>query len=339
MNTQPQTTLSIGPIHPWLPGMMRLELFLQGDIIQSALPAFGYASKNIFEKVYHRSLHEAQRFFSRIEPEGAYLVDRLFSEAVERAAGIEVPARAQWIRSITFELSEALAALKFLAQMASHLGLPILNHLLLKHREELLDLSERLAGSRFGYYYLVPGGARLDLTDGFLERLETWCRNLKNDFPRIRGLLCWSRPIQYRLEDLGVVLDQGQEGFISESRVEGRMGWQSSVGSRIDYVLSELQSLAKSMEEDAALNVSGPHLTKLPDQIRSKPTRVNLDTFRGSWEAEFSWNAKGLIDAIRLKTPSDAICGRVPEMLEGEALDDVGLILHSSFLSVTEIDR
>ena len=109
-----QQTIEIGPVHNWLPGPMRLKLGMCGDQIRELETGFGFASRGIESRMLGKHYSEAQVIFSRIEPESALLLDRLYGEAVESAVGIEVGDRVIWLREIASQLSELNFQLKYL---------------------------------------------------------------------------------------------------------------------------------------------------------------------------------------------------------------------------------
>jgi NADH:ubiquinone oxidoreductase subunit D len=335
-----QKEIDLGPIHPWLPGMMKLNVSLEGDRIVTAKPEFGFSGRRIIEKSVDQPVGIAQRYLSRIEPEGAFVTDRIFSELVEKATDLQVTGRARWIRDIAIEMSESVNVLKYLSQMAVHLGLPMLSHLVLKHREELLDLMERLSGSRYGYFYIIPGGTRYDITDGFLERVGVWSRQFVADYPRIQSLFNWTHRFQNRLEQLGLMIDDGSYGFISEARVEtSNLGWNSSVGSRLNYAIEESLHLAESIFALSQKIESGAFLSPLPDKVTVGRVAMKFETLRGPWDVAIELDPKLVLRSIQVQTPSDQIKNAIPMILEEEAFDDIPMILGSANFSVTEVDR
>jgi len=297
-----QQSIEIGPVHVWLPGPMRLQLGLSGDLIREASAGFGYASRGIESRMLGKHFREAQVFFSRIEPESAFLLDRLYSEAVESAVEVEVGERVLWLREIASQLSELNLQLKYLSRMAHRFGLRILYHSILKHREQLLDLIELLSGSRFGYFFLIPGGARYDLTEGFQVRLELWLDFFLQDHGRISELFCWTHPFHDRLNALGVVLDGSEYGFVSRS-------------------------------------AEGEYRHPLPESSSDVRVEESLESTRGDWCVELTLDREHRVETIAVQTPSDRIKDSIFPALEGESLEDLPVILESLSLSLSEVDR
>lgn len=335
-----QQSLILGPIHTWLPGPMRISLGMTGDRMMSVDPGFGYSTRGIEERVKGLPFLRAQILFSRTEPESALILDRLFSEAVEEITGTKVSDRVLWIRGIAAEVGELNFQLKYLAKMASRMGLKIPFHAILKHRENLFDLLELLTGSRYGYSFVLPGGVRFDLTDGFQERLESWVRNFQSDYGRLEELLCWTHGFQNRLRTLGVVVNTEDCGFVSEAAVEDtRLGQVSHVESRLLFSLKSCLEIARDLEQGLVENPSGGFREPCGPVARSGEVQGEFDTLRGTWKITLALDSSAGVESFSVVTPSDRIRNSIVPALEGESIEDLPLILESLSLSVSEIDR
>ncbi len=335
-----QQTIEIGPIHTWLPGPMCLKLGMCGDRIRELETGFGFACRGIESRMLGKHFSEAQVVFSRIEPESALLLDRLYGEAVEAAVGVEVGERVIWLREIASQLSELNFQLKYLSKIAHRLGIRILYHSILKHRETLLDLFELLSGSRYGYFYLLPGGARYDLTEGFQVRLEGWLKSFLQDHERIRGLFCWTHRFHDRLSSMGVVLDGGEYGFVSRSAIEStRYGQVSHVESRLLFSLERCREISANLAEMIQVNPRGVHRHPIPETSPDVRVEETLDTIRGCWKVELTLDRQHRLETFTVSTPSDQIKEAVFPALEGESIEDLPLILESLSISVSEVDR
>ena len=336
-----QERIELGPIHTWLPGPMKMKLGMSGDQMLSAEPVFGFSSRNIEKNMIGRSIEHAQYLFSRMEPESALLLDRLYGDAIEQVCDQEVSPRIEWIRNITSDLSELNFQLKFLAKMSSRLGVRILYHSILKHRETLLDLFELLSGSRYGYYYILPGGVRYDLTDGFQERLGAWIEAYLQDYARIEELFCWTHGLQNRLRTMGLVVDTGEFGFVSRAAVDStRFGQVSHVESRLLHALGSTKEISEGLQKRLMERPVGALRIKLPTRLGSESTvECELETVRGTWGLKLTLDPELLVSGIRVSSPSDSVKDAIFPALEGESLEDLPLILESLFLSVPEIDR
>jgi len=335
-----QERIKIGPIDHALPGAMQLSLGMFGDRIREIETQFGFSKRSIEEYVIGRAIGPAQLKFGRIDPENAFLLDRLFCEAIEKITHTSITERTLWIREITTSISELNGFLRYLSKMSARLGIEVLTHVILKHRESLLDLIELLTGSRYGYYYVVPGGVRYDLTEGFQERLEKWIKNFSLDFPRIEALFRWTHSFQNRLQSLGRVLDNGSFGFVSESSIETtRYGLMSNVESRLLYALDQVQALCQELHTMLPERSEGSTLNPIGSQRHSEAVETELETARGPWKLSLSVDENLNVKSIHTELPSDLIVSAIGPALEDEYFEDIPLILESLNFSIPEIDR
>jgi formate hydrogenlyase subunit 5 len=107
-----------------------------------------------------------------------------FSQAVERALGVEVPERAQRWRVVHAELERMANHLDVIAKQAETTALSVGQARFQILKEQIMRLRARLTGSRFGRGALVPGGVRSEggvTTEDLLAELTTFERDLTHD--------------------------------------------------------------------------------------------------------------------------------------------------------------
>ncbi|MDH7594314.1 MAG: nickel-dependent hydrogenase large subunit [Methanomicrobiales archaeon] len=88
-----------------------------------------------------------------------------FSLAVGKIADIEVPLRADNIRTILFELERIQSHLLWAGVAAHEIGFDSLFYFTWRVREQSLDLLEKIAGTRVHYGMIQIGGVRRDISD------------------------------------------------------------------------------------------------------------------------------------------------------------------------------
>jgi Ni,Fe-hydrogenase III large subunit len=107
-----------------------------------------------------------------------------FSQAVERALGVEVPRRAECWRAVHAELERIASHLDVIAKEAETTALSVGLARFQILKEQTMRLRARLTGSRFGRGVVIPGGVRFDgpiETGELLAELETLERDLRRD--------------------------------------------------------------------------------------------------------------------------------------------------------------
>jgi membrane-bound hydrogenase subunit alpha len=156
-------TVPIGPVHPALKEPIRFEFQLDGERIVGVDIKPGFAHRGIEYMAMKRNLVQALYLSERICGICSISHPLAFTQAVENAAGIEVPPRAQYIRTIIGELERIHSHLLWAGVGAHELGFDTLLHLTWNVREKAMDLLEQLTGNRVDYAIPIFGGVRRDI--------------------------------------------------------------------------------------------------------------------------------------------------------------------------------
>ena len=114
--------LNIGPQHPSTHGVLRLVLELDGEVIVRAEPVIGYMHRAAEKLAEHRDARQTLVLMNRHDWLSAFNNELGFMLAVEKLAGIEVPERASWIRTMLAEWNRVLSHLMFMGSYPLELG-------------------------------------------------------------------------------------------------------------------------------------------------------------------------------------------------------------------------
>src|SRR5881394_1889866 len=115
-------TLNMGPQHPATHGTLRIIARLDGEQVISAGPVMGYMHRGYEKLTEVRTYPQVTTLVNRIDWLGHFANEVPFILAAERLMGIEAPPRAQWIRTIFFELARIANVSLFLGDMGVQLG-------------------------------------------------------------------------------------------------------------------------------------------------------------------------------------------------------------------------
>ena len=118
----PDMVLNIGPQHPATHGMLRLSLTLDGERIIAAEPVIGYMHRGAEKLFEARDYRQIIVLANRHDWLCAFSSELGVVLAAERMAGIEVPPRAVWARTLLAELNRALSHLAFLGAYPLEIG-------------------------------------------------------------------------------------------------------------------------------------------------------------------------------------------------------------------------
>src|SRR3954462_6419783 len=164
-----EMTLNIGPQHPSTHGVLRLILELDGEVITRAEPVIGYMHRAAEKLSEYRDARRVLVLMNRHDWISAFNNELGWTIAVERLMGIEVPERAQWIRTMMAEWNRILNHLMFCGSFPLELGAMTPMFYAFREREMIQGLMESATGARMHHSYCRVGGLKDDLPAGFLQ--------------------------------------------------------------------------------------------------------------------------------------------------------------------------
>ena len=159
-----------GPQHPGITGNMSLELTLSGDEVVDCKTHVGYLHRGFEKLIERRTFIQSFPIVCRIAvPEPAFN-EYNFAAGIEELSGIEIPEKAKWIRTLNLEMMRLASYLMWIGGMAGSLGHGTIGQWCVVHRDYVLDLFEEMTGGRVYHMFMIPGGVRNNLPEGFENR-------------------------------------------------------------------------------------------------------------------------------------------------------------------------
>ncbi|MDX1419256.1 MAG: NADH dehydrogenase (quinone) subunit D [Rubricoccaceae bacterium] len=184
--------LNLGPQHPATHGVLRCVIRLDGENIESCLLDIGYLHRGIEKLAEVKTYQEFMPYTDRTDYLQPYANNVAWCLAVEKLAGIEVPERAQWIRTMLCELARIQAHLLWIGTMVMDAGALSVFLWTFKYREEIYNIMDLVAGARFTVSHSRIGGLASDIgpdalgaikafVDEFDEQLRDWKKLLNRN--------------------------------------------------------------------------------------------------------------------------------------------------------------
>ena len=114
--------MNMGPQHPSTHGVLRLVLEMEGETILRSKPVIGYLHTGMEKTGEDLTYLQGPTNVTRMDYASPLFNELVFSLATEQLLGIEVPERAQWIRTLMTEVNRMSSHLLFLATNGMDLG-------------------------------------------------------------------------------------------------------------------------------------------------------------------------------------------------------------------------
>lgn len=293
-------------------------------------------------------------------PEGAFVVSNCghshsscFVNGMEKIIGVKVPERAQYIRTLVFELSRIHSHYLYAAMCAYELGYDTLFHLMFRDRESVMEILEEMTGNRVHYVINNFGGVRRDfkMNTGIRERLEILKKKTKHNikyFNKESSILKRTRGrgrISHKdALDLGIVgpnarasgipMDTREDDpYFSYDDVKFKIvtGNGGDILTRINMRLYETLESLKIIDQLVEKIPRGK--IKVPvsfAKIKKAEIATRVEAPRGELLYYIRTSSgKNSPDRVKIRTPTYATMNAIPTLLTGLRLADVSIAIMS----------
>ncbi|HTG47139.1 MAG TPA: NADH-quinone oxidoreductase subunit D, partial [Actinomycetota bacterium] len=195
--------LNIGPQHPSTHGVLRIVVELDGEVITRAEPVIGYMHRGAEKLAEYRDARQTLVLMNRHDWLSAFNNELGWTIAVERLIGVEVPDRAQWIRTMLAEFNRIMNHLVFMGSYPLELGAMTPIFYAFREREMVQDLVESATGARMHHSFARVGGLKDDLPRGFLKQVGPVLAAVRSTVKEYETLIMGNEIIFKRCRDVG----------------------------------------------------------------------------------------------------------------------------------------
>jgi NADH-quinone oxidoreductase subunit D len=360
-------TLNIGPQHPATHGTLRIVVKLDGEQVVAAEPIMGYMHRGYEKLTEVRTYPQITTLVNRIDWLGSFSNEVPFILAAEKLMEVEAPPRAQWIRTIFFELGRIANISLFLGDMAAQVGALTPVFYAFRDREFILNQIEAVTGGRFHPNFDRIGGLKDDLPKGWGDETKTALKRLEVFCDQMEDLVLTNEIFEARTRGIGVIpadvaLSYGLSG--ANLRASGidwdlrrddpasplvydKLDWKvwthpdGDSFARYWVRLQETREAIKIVEQLLDGIPSGPIMAKVPRIIKVPAGEAYVETENPLGAMGYYVVSKGDLVPFRVKirTASFNNVSIAPWVLRGAYVPDVITILASLYFILGDIDR
>ena len=196
--------IPLGPLHMTSDEPGHFRLYVDGENIVDADYRLFYVHRGM-EKLAETRLNYDQVTFlaDRICGICGYAHNVAYSTSIERALQIEVPERAQFIRTILLEVERLHSHLLNLGLACHFVGFDTGFMQFFRVREKAMKMAEMLTGSRKTYGMNLIGGVRRDILKEQRTKTLEWLNELRADVTPLISMLLETPNVVQRTLNIG----------------------------------------------------------------------------------------------------------------------------------------
>jgi NADH-quinone oxidoreductase subunit D len=346
-----RVTIPVGPQHPALKEPECFSVTLSGEKIMAFSARLGYN---------HRGIEKAAE--SRTYVQDVYLIERVcgicshahstaFVQAVEEIAALDVPRRAQYIRTIVAELERVHSHLLWLGVAGHEIGFDTLLMYSWRDREVVMDILAQLTGNRVNYGLNTIGGVRRDISpdqagrilkaiDKLEDRTKYYIQIAKEETTLINRLShvgTISHDDAFRLGAVGPTArasnvdrdTRRDDPYAAYGELDFKVitDDHNDVYGRTLVRMGELMEAYKIIRQALKQMPDGPIAIKAPRRIPAGEALSRYEAPRGEDVHYVKANGTDKPERVKVRAPTLANLQAVAKMLEDNQLADLPIVI------------
>ena len=365
-----EMVLNMGPQHPSTHGVLRLELVLDGELIEDVIPHIGYLHRCFEKHCEAMTYPQVIPYTDRMDYLASMYNEFGYAVAMERLMNIEVPERVQYIRVIMGEFQRIASHLVALGTYGADIGAFTPFLFCFRDREKILNLFEITCGARLLYNYIWIGGVSHDLHPDFIRLAREFIKEFKPNLKELNDLLTFNQIFIDRTANVGILpaetaINYGVTGpnlrasgvnwdlrrndsysiydkFDFEIPIgKGEKGTTGDCWDRYYMRVREMEESLKIIEQALDLIPEGDVSSAIPRRVKPPVGQIYARVENPRGELGYFIISDGSVNPYRIKVraPSFVNLEVLGELCKGHLVADVVAILGSIDIVLGEVDR
>ena len=292
--------INIGPQHPATHGVLRFRVSLEGEIIKKLDVHCGYIHRGVEKMCESLTYPQTLALTDRLDYLGAHQNRHALCMCIEKAMGIEVSDRVQYIRTIMDELQRIDSHLLFFSCLCMDLGALTAFFYGFRDREKILDIFEATTGGRLIQNYNTIGGVQYDIAPDFVQKVKDFIAYLRPMLREYHEVFTGNVIAHGRLKGVGILSREDAISFGATGGTGRASGWACDVRKRHPYAMygkvdfkeiirTEGDSFARYMvrmeEIMESMNIIEQLIDNIPEGPFQEKTKAIIKVPEGSYYA------------------------------------------------------
>ncbi|MFV0471623.1 MAG: NADH-quinone oxidoreductase subunit C [Paludibacteraceae bacterium] len=357
--------INIGPQHPSTHGVMHFRTALDGEIIKKIDVHSGYIHRGIEKLCEDMTYPQTLHLTDRLDYLSASMNRHALCMCVEKASGIEIPERAQYIRTIMDELNRISSHLIAWAAQCNDLGATTAFIYGVREREHIMDIFDKTCGGRLIINYNVIGGVMYDIYPDFQKDVKAFIPYMREHLKEYDNFFSHNVIALGRMVGIGKLSKEDAVSYAVTGPAGRASGWSCDVRKYKSYALydkvefkeiirNEGDSYARYLnrlgEIEESLHIIEQLIDNIPEGDFCAKTKAVIRLPEGQYfqsveaaKGEFAVFIESKGDKtpyrIKFRSPSMAAVSVMPLICKGEKIADFIGIGGSMDYVIPDIDR
>ena len=345
-----RTVIPFGPQHPVLPEPIHLDLVLEDEIVVEAIPSIGFIHRGLEKLVEKKEFTEMVYIIERICGICSFGHGWGYVSSVEGLMGIQVPDRAEYLRTIWHEMGRIQSHLLWLGLLADAFGFESLFMHVWRLRETVLDLFEKTTGGRIIFSVCKVGGVRRDMDKETLQSLVKALKKMKVELEDLTEVFLEDDSVKNRTVGVGILTKEDAmeccavgpmakaSGIAHDTRLTGHgkymeLGFQPVIETAGD---SYARTVVRIREVYQSIELIEKAVEMIPDgpidiPVKGTPPKgeflMRIEQPRGEAIYYAKGNGTKFLDRMRVRTPTFSNVPALTKMLQGCGFADVPILV------------